>query len=219
MTEDLEQYFAKGELIPAVVQEASTGQVLMLAYMNQESLKRTLESGYTWFWSRSRQELWNKGATSGHLQKVVAMYSDCDNDTLLVQVEQTGAACHTGHHSCFIPRWRAISMTAIEREYQVILDRRADRQEGSYTCYLFDQGIDKILKKVGEECTEMVIAAKNNDKDETVYEITDLIYHTLVMMANQGITPADIQAELDKRAEKAGNLKNSTRWIRIHNAA
>ena len=101
MTEDLEQYFAKGELIPAVVQEASTGQVVMLAYMNQESLKRTLESGYTWFWSRSRQELWNKGATSGHLQKVVAMYSDCDNDTLLVQVEQTGAACHTGHHSCF----------------------------------------------------------------------------------------------------------------------
>lgn len=101
MTEDLEQYFAKGELIPAVVQEASTGQVLMLAYMNQESLKRTLESGYTWFWSRSRQELWNKGATSGHLQKVVAMFSDCDNDTLLVQVEQTGAACHTGHHSCF----------------------------------------------------------------------------------------------------------------------
>mgnify|MGYP000075036334 FL=1 len=101
MTEDLEQYFAKGELIPAVVQEASTGQVLMLAYMNKESLKRTLESGYTWFWSRSRQELWNKGATSGHLQKVVAMYSDCDNDTLLVKVEQTGAACHTGHHSCF----------------------------------------------------------------------------------------------------------------------
>lgn len=101
MTEDLEQYFAKGELIPAVVQDASTGQVLMLAYMNKESLKRTLESGYTWFWSRSRQELWNKGATSGHLQKVVAMYSDCDNDTLLVQVEQTGAACHTGHHSCF----------------------------------------------------------------------------------------------------------------------
>lgn len=101
MTEDLEQYFAKGELIPAVVQEASTGQVLMLAYMNKESLKRTLESGYTWFWSRSRQELWNKGDTSGHLQKVVAMYSDCDNDTLLVQVEQTGAACHTGHHSCF----------------------------------------------------------------------------------------------------------------------
>ena len=101
MTEDLEQYFAKGELIPAVVQEASTGQVLMLAYMNKESLKRTLESGYTWFWSRSRQELWNKGATSGHLQKVVAMYSDCDNDTLLVQVEQTGAACHSGHHSCF----------------------------------------------------------------------------------------------------------------------
>ena len=101
MTEDLEQYFAKGELIPAVVQEASTVQVLMLAYMNKESLKRTLESGYTWFWSRSRQELWNKGATSGHLQKVVAMYSDCDNDTLLVQVEQTGAACHTGHHSCF----------------------------------------------------------------------------------------------------------------------
>lgn len=101
MTEDLEQYFAKGELIPAVVQEASTGQVLMLAYMNKESLKRTLENGYTWFWSRSRQELWNKGATSGHLQKVVAMYSDCDNDTLLVQVEQTGAACHTGHHSCF----------------------------------------------------------------------------------------------------------------------
>lgn len=101
MTEDLEYYFAKGELIPAVVQEASTGQVLMLAYMNKESLKRTLESGYTWFWSRSRQELWNKGATSGHLQKVVAMYSDCDNDTLLVQVEQTGAACHTGHHSCF----------------------------------------------------------------------------------------------------------------------
>lgn len=108
MTEDLEQYFAKGELIPAVVQEASTGQVLMLAYMNKESLKRTLESGYTWFWSRSRQELWNKGATSGHLQKVVAMYSDCDNDTLLVQVEQTGAACHTGHHSCFYTKMEGI---------------------------------------------------------------------------------------------------------------
>lgn len=101
MTENLDRYFAKGELIPAVVQEASTGEVLMLAYMNKESLQRTLESGYTWFWSRSRQELWNKGATSGHLQKVVAMYSDCDNDTLLVQVEQIGAACHTGHHSCF----------------------------------------------------------------------------------------------------------------------
>ena len=101
MTENLDRYFAKGELIPAVVQEASTGEVLMLAYMNKESLQRTLESGYTWFWSRSRQELWNKGATSGHLQKGVAMYSDCDNDTLLVQVEQIGAACHTGHHSCF----------------------------------------------------------------------------------------------------------------------
>ena len=118
MTEDLEQYFAKGELIPAVVQEASTGQVLMLAYMNQESLKRTLESGYTWFWSRSRQELWNKGATSGHLQKVVAMYSDCDNDTLLVQVEQTGAACHTGHQSCF---YRTLDENGVWKENAPVL--------------------------------------------------------------------------------------------------
>ena len=193
MTEDLEQYFAKGELIPAVVQEASTGQVLMLAYMNKESLKRTLESGYTWFWSRSRQELWNTATA------ITTPY--------WCRWSRPAPRATLGTTAVFIPRWRAISMTAIEREYQVILDRRADRQEGSYTCYLFDQGIDKILKKVGEECTEMVIAAKNNDKDETVYEITDLIYHTLVMMANQGITPADIQAELDKRAEKAGNLK------------
>ena len=118
MTEDLEQYFAKGELIPAVVQEASTGQVLMLAYMNKESLKRTLESGYTWFWSRSRQELWNKGATSGHLQKVVAMYSDCDNDTLLVQVEQTGAACHTGHQSCF---YRTLDENGVWKENAPVL--------------------------------------------------------------------------------------------------
>ena len=118
MTEALEQYFAKGELIPAVVQEASTGQVLMLAYMNQESLKRTLESGYTWFWSRSRQALWNKGATSGHLQKVVAMYSDCDNDTLLVQVEQTGAACHTGHQSCF---YRTLDENGVWKENAPVL--------------------------------------------------------------------------------------------------
>ncbi len=167
---DIEKYFKKAELIPAIIQEDGTNEVLMLAYMNRESMQKTLETGYTWFWSRSRQELWNKGATSGHLQKIVLM-------------------------------------DLIKEEYQVIIDRKNEQAEGSYTAYLFEQGIDKILKKVGEECTEMVIAAKNNDKEETVYEVTDLIYHTLVMMAYQGITPEDIEEELKKRAAKRGNLK------------
>ena len=194
---DLDKYFVKGELIPAIVQEKSTGEVLMLAYMNKESLRKTLETGYTWFWSRSRKELWNKGATSGHLQQVVSISGDCDDDTLLLQVIQTGAACHTGSHK----------MDLIKNEYDVILERKEEKAEGSYTAYLFEQGIDKILKKLGEECTETVIAAKNNDNTETVYEITDLLYHVLVLMAHQGITPDDINAELAKRAEKRGNLK------------
>ena len=173
----IEDYFKKGELLPAIVQERSTGQVLMLAYMNRESMRKTFETGYTWFYSRSRQELWNKGATSGHLQKVIDVKGDCDKDTLLVIVDQTGPACHTGS------------------------------QEGSYTCYLFEKGLDKILKKVGEECSETIIAAKNGDNKETVLEISDLIYHLFVMMAQQGITVDEVMDELAKRSQKTGNLK------------
>ena len=194
---DLDKFFVKGELIPAICYEVNTKTVLMLAYMNRESLQKTFETGYTWFWSRSRQELWNKGATSGHLQKVVELYADCDDDTLLVVVEQTGAACHTGNHSCFL-------LAAL---YATVENRRDNPKEGSYTCYLLDKGLDKILKKVGEECSETIIAAKNGDNSETVYEIADLIYHLTVMMVQQGIPLEDVLSELDKRSEKTGNLK------------
>lgn len=209
---DLDKYFVKSELIPAIIQEKSTGEVLMLAYMNRESMQKTFETGYTWFWSRSRQELWNKGATSGHLQKVIDIYADCDDDTLLITVEQTGAACHTGNHSCFFKKLNEENFNMNDREvlealYATVENRRDNPKEGSYTCYLLDKGIDKILKKVGEECSETIIAAKNDDNSETVYEIADLIYHLTVMMVKLGIPLEDVLAELDKRSEKTGNLK------------
>ena len=206
---NLDKYFVKADLIPAIVQEESTGEILMLAYMNKESMAKTLETGYTWFWSRSRQELWNKGATSGHLQKVISIHGDCDDDTLLVKVEQTGPACHTGSKSCFFNKIKqVIEMNdTLVNLYETILERKQNAQEGSYTCYLFEKGLDKILKKVGEECSETIIAAKNGNKEETVGEISDLIFHLFVMMANEGIAVEDVMAELDKRSNKTGNLK------------
>ncbi len=209
--EDLKRFFVKGELIPAIVQDYKSKEVLMLAYMNEESLAKTIESGYTWFYSRSRGELWNKGATSGHTQKVIKLDYDCDEDTLLVYVEQTGAACHTGNKSCFyrtlaengeVPE--ANPMVSLE---QVIADRKVNPEEGSYTCYLFEKGLDKVLKKVGEECAETIIAAKNGDNVELNGEVNDLIYHLMVMMNIRGLPLDDVLAELEKRSHKIGNLK------------
>ena len=203
-------------LVPAVVQDAKTNAVVMLAYMNRESLKLTLETGYTWFWSRSRQELWNKGATSGNMQQVKDIYYDCDGDTLLVIVHQQGSgACHTGTYSCFsgrnlLPKDKELAvveqqpeswqLAGILRElYDVIKDRQINPKEGSYTNYLFEKGQDKILKKVGEEAVETVIASKNMDKSEVVYEMGDLWYHCLVLLAYHNIKPEAIFEELIKR--------------------
>lgn len=200
------KYDASG-LVPAIVQDFKTGEVLMLAYMNSESLKKTVETGRTWFYSRSRQSLWNKGETSGNFQNVKNMYFDCDADSILVQVEQIGPACHTGSRSCFFNKLVESDETPAEagimgRLYELITERKANPVEGSYTNYLFDKGIDKILKKVGEEASEVIIGAKNSDKDETVYEISDLVYHLLVLMVDMGIEIDDIKKELDKRHKK-----------------
>jgi len=209
--EDLKRFFVKGELIPAIVQDYKSKEVLMLAYMNEQSLAKTLETGYTWFYSRSRKELWNKGATSGHLQRVIKLDYDCDEDTLLVYVEQTGAACHTGNRSCFyrtlaengeVPE--ANPLVSLE---EVIADRKVNPEEGSYTCYLFEKGLDKVLKKVGEESAETIIAAKNGDLTELNGEVNDLIYHLMVMMNICGLSLDDVLAELEKRSKKIGNLK------------
>ena len=192
-------------LIPVVVQDYKTEEVLMVAYMNEEAFDLTIQTGKMTYWSRSRQELWTKGMTSGHVQYVKALLIDCDNDTLLAKVAQVGAACHTGNRSCFY-------RTLVQKEYEdtnprkvfqdvyeVILDRKEHPKEGSYTNYLFDKGIDKILKKVGEECTEIIIAAKNPDKEEIKYEISDFLYHVMVLMAERGVTWEDITRELARR--------------------
>ena len=207
-------------LIPAIVQDVYSDEVLMLAYMNGESLAKTVATGYTWFWSRSRQELWNKGATSGHVQKVASITCDCDGDTLLVKVDQTGAACHTGHRSCFFtPLWNegeGKNLPVPENEgiygvlaelYRVILYKRAHGGEKSYTRYLFNSGQDKILKKVGEEAAETIIASKNNSKHEVIYEMSDLWYHCMVLLAWHGITPAELLEELSGRRQKENNSK------------
>lgn len=199
--------FDANGLVPAIVQDFNTGEVLMLAYMNSESLKNTVETGRTWFYSRSRQSLWNKGETSGNFQNVKNMYFDCDADSILVQVEQIGPACHTGSKSCFFNKLVESDETPAEagimgRLYELITERKSNPVEGSYTNYLFDKGIDKILKKVGEEASEVIIGAKNSDKDETVYEISDLVYHLLVLMVDMGIEIDDIKKELDKRHKK-----------------
>lgn len=207
--------FDEKGLIPAIVQEEKSGQVLMLAYMNRESLERTLSTGETWFYSRSRQELWHKGATSGYTQKVKQIFYDCDADTLLIQVEQKGKACHEGYYSCFHYRLNQDQTVEVledkkeaggiflgkilEELYQIILDRRKTRPEKSYTTYLFNEGLDKILKKVGEEAAEVIIAAKNQSSSETVYETSDLLYHLLVLLVEQGVTLEDIAKELSSR--------------------
>ncbi|WLV25106.1 bifunctional phosphoribosyl-AMP cyclohydrolase/phosphoribosyl-ATP diphosphatase HisIE [Aciduricibacillus chroicocephali] len=195
-------------LIPTVVQDEKTGKVLMLAYMNEESLNKTIETKQTWFYSRSRQELWNKGATSGNTQQVVRISYDCDGDTLLVQVTPAGPACHTGAETCFnetIIEEKTDTRNVIHQLVANIKDRKENPVEGAYTTYLFEKGIDKILKKIGEESAEVIIGAKNNDKQEVTWEVSDLIYHTLVLMELLGVSLEDLKEELHRRhIEKQG---------------
>ena len=189
-------------LIPAIVVDAVTKQVLTLAYMNKESLQISMEKGRTCFYSRSRQELWLKGETSGNYQNIVSITADCDKDALVVVVEPEGPACHLGTHSCFTNAvWDSETLQEFSYEglMKLIEGRKTDKKEGSYTTYLFEKGIDKILKKVGEESTEVIIAAKADDKAETVYEIADLAYHVMVLMTQMGITLEDIHKELASR--------------------
>ncbi len=188
-------------LIPAIVQDHYTKKVLMLAYMNEESLKISLEEGMTCFYSRSRQELWRKGETSGNRQHIMSIRTDCDCDTLLVDVVKDGPACHTGSESCFFNVIEEKDDEAFSYEglYKMLLGRKLEKKEGSYTTYLFEKGTDKILKKVGEECTEVIIAAKAQDKEETIFEIADLLYHITVLMIDAGISIDEVTAELAKR--------------------
>jgi phosphoribosyl-AMP cyclohydrolase / phosphoribosyl-ATP pyrophosphohydrolase len=196
--------FDERGLIPAIVQDARTREVLTLAYMNEESLRRTIEMGETWFWSRSRAQLWHKGETSGHTQQVVSITLDCDRDALLLDVLPNGPACHTGDTSCFhsVIHGKQVdgksAMTLLDL-YSVIASRKQEMPEGSYTAYLFQQGLDKILKKVGEECSETIIAAKNPDRDAFVGEVSDLIYHLLVLLVERNASLEDIRAELARR--------------------
>lgn len=194
--------FDSAGLIPAIVVDAKTKQVLTLAYMNKESIEISIEKGLTCFWSRSRNELWLKGETSGNYQHIVSITADCDKDALVVMVEKDGPACHTGAESCFnekVYESDTLSEFSYEGLMKLIEGRKIEKKEGSYTTYLFEKGLDKILKKVGEECTEVIIAAKDNNKGETVYEIADLIYHLSVLMIEQGISLEDIRAELASR--------------------
>lgn len=194
--------FDEKGLIPAVVVDAETNKVLTLAYMNKESLKISMVKGLACFWSRSRKELWLKGETSGNYQHIVSITADCDRDALTVLVKKDGPACHLGTDSCFNDLVYAGEMPpafSLEGLMQLIAGRKTDKKEGSYTTYLFEKGIDKILKKVGEECTEVIIAGKANDKKETVYEIADLCYHVMVLMIEMGISLEDIHTELASR--------------------
>ncbi len=188
-------------LIPAIVQDHYTKKVLMLAYMNEESLKISIEEGRTCFFSRSRQQLWRKGETSGNTQEIVSIRTDCDKDTLLIDVIKNGPACHTGEESCFFETVtdNGDESFSYENLYKMLLGRKIEKKEGSYTTYLFEKGIDKILKKVGEECTEVIVAAKGNDKAETIFEIADLLYHVTVLMIEMGISIDDVTSELAKR--------------------
>jgi len=194
--------FDQNGLIPAVVVDTVSKKVLTVAYMNRESLKISMEKGLTCFYSRSRQELWLKGETSGNYQQIVSITADCDSDALVVEVKPMGPACHTGTFSCFTkPVWESEELKefSLDGLMKLIEGRKTDKKEGSYTTYLFEKGIDKILKKVGEECTEVIIAAKAEDKKETVYEIADLAYHTMVLMVEAGISLEDIHYELASR--------------------
>ncbi len=192
-------------MIPVIVQDYKTNEVLMLAYMNEEAYNTTLSTGKMTYYSRSRKELWIKGLTSGHFQYVKELSTDCDKDTLLAKVSQIGAACHTGKYSCFFNEiakkdYRVTNpLEVFEKEYATILDRKNNPKEGSYTNYLFDKGIDKILKKVGEEATEIIIAAKNPDPEEIKYEISDFLYHAMVLMVEKGVTWEDITKEISNR--------------------
>ena len=204
--------FEKLELIPAIVQDEKTKKVLMLAYVNKESFDYMLDKKETCFYSRSRQELWHKGETSGNFQKIKKMYLDCDKDTLLILVEQIGVACHTGNYSCFFNEVvddaaDDINSNILEDIYEMINDRKNNPKEGSYTNYLLNEGIDKIGKKVGEEATEVVIAAKNTNKDDLIGEICDLIYHIEVLMYDKGILLNDIKQKLTQRHKIEGNKK------------
>lgn len=194
--------FDEKGLIPVIVQDYYSKQVLTLAYMNRKALEITLAEGRTCFWSRSRQELWRKGETSGNFQKIVSITVDCDKDALNVEVIKDGPACHTGSESCFFePVYVAEDTTPFSYEalYKMIEGRKTDPKEGSYTSYLFDKGIEKIMKKVGEESTEVIIAATKGDREETIYEVADLAYHVMVMMAELGIALKDLTSELAKR--------------------
>ena len=196
-------------LIPCIAQDYRTGEVLMMAYMNEDSYNKTLQTGLMTYWTRSRQRLWTKGEESGHFQKVISLTIDCDKDTILAKVDQTGPACHTGNPTCFFtPLTEATEATDADKKdiykvlqdvYSVIADRKINPREGSYTNYLFDKGIDKILKKVGEECTEIVIASKNPDPKEIKYEIADFLYHAMVLMVERGVTWEEIAEELANR--------------------
>lgn len=194
--------FDEKGLIPAIVVDEDTDKVLTLAYMNKESLQISMEKGLTCFFSRSRQELWLKGETSGNYQHIVSITADCDNDALVVKVRKDGPACHTGTDSCFnnlVFEGEEAEGFKIESLYELLLGRKENLPEGSYTTYLFQKGLDKILKKVGEECTEVIIGACKEDKAETVYEIADLAYHVMVLMVEMGISVEDIRKELGSR--------------------
>lgn len=194
--------FDANGLIPAIVVDAKSKEVLTLAYMNEESLRITMQERRTCFFSRSRQQLWRKGETSGNVQNVVSITADCDKDALVVKVEKAGPACHTGAESCFFnPLYidEELHEFSLRGLYDLLLQRKTERPEGSYTTYLFEKGLDKILKKVGEECTEVIIGGKAGDKKETIYEIADLAYHVLVLMAQMGITVEEVQDELASR--------------------
>ena len=194
--------FDNNGLIPAVVTDAETGKVLTVAYMNAESLAITMKEGRTCFWSRSRGELWRKGETSGNVQHVVDVTADCDRDALLVRVKKDGPACHTGNESCFNEVIYASEENAAfspDALMELIKGRKTEKKEGSYTSYLFEKGVDKILKKIGEESTEVIVAGKGGDKAETIYEIADLYYHVMVLMAEMGISNDDVMRELASR--------------------
>jgi phosphoribosyl-AMP cyclohydrolase / phosphoribosyl-ATP pyrophosphohydrolase len=198
--------FDEGGLVPAVVQDVRTREVLTLAYMNRQSLQRTIETGETWFWSRSRKELWHKGATSGHTQAVTAITADCDGDTLVISVTPKGPACHTGARSCFHDLVHSADKSpestfndVLNDLYALIESRKQEMPGGSYTTYLFDQGLDKILKKLGEEAAETIIAAKNESREALIGEASDLVYHLLVLMVERGTTLDELRDELMRR--------------------
>lgn len=203
--------FDENGLIPAVIQDNSSEKVLTVAYMNRESLEISLSEGRTCFWSRSRKKLWRKGEESGNVQNIVSITADCDYDALLVRVNKTGPACHLGTDSCFSnPVQEGAAPFDLEALYGLLVARRDERPEGSYTSYLFDNGREKILKKVGEECTETVIAAMKDSKEETVFELADLCYHALVLMAEMRIEPSDVLSQLESRHVIDKKVKQQT---------